>query len=158
MTALILFYDGKCPLCLSEINALARRDTKGNIQFEDVHQSDFGKRFPDIDPIDALRIIHAKLGAEIITGIDVNYHAWRLVGRELWVKPLTWPIIRPIAKLGYRFFAKYRHPISRLYAKITKHAKITQQDEQCNSCTVNTKELDETKGDIHRIEGASRHR
>ncbi|REL25823.1 DUF393 domain-containing protein [Thalassotalea euphylliae] len=146
MATLILFYDGNCPLCLREINALAKRDTQGNIQFEDLHQSDFGNRFPDINRFHALQIIHAKLGAEVITGVDVIYHAWRLVGKERWVRPLTWPLINPLAKLGYRIFAKYRHPISRLYAK------LTQQSEQCNSCTR------ETKSDAHLTESDSKHR
>ncbi|WP_448551651.1 thiol-disulfide oxidoreductase DCC family protein [Thalassotalea montiporae] len=135
MAELTLFFDGNCPLCIAEINALAKRNTKQLIQFEDLHQSDFATQFPDIDSQEAMRVIYGKLRGKVITGIDVNYHAWRLVGKEFWVKPLAWRLTRPLAKLGYRLFAANRHSISKFYAKLTKQETLDKQD--CG-CTVST--------------------
>lgn len=138
MTELTLFFDGQCPLCVAEINALAKRDTKQLIQFEDLHQADFANRFPDINSEKAMQVIHGKLGSQVITGVDVNYHAWRLVGKSIWVKPLIWPLTRPIAKLGYRLFAANRHSISAVYAKITNtevaKTKATHPEAQDCNC------------------------
>ncbi|REL30490.1 thiol-disulfide oxidoreductase DCC family protein [Thalassotalea euphylliae] len=131
MAELTLFFDGNCSLCVAEINALAKRNTKQLIQFEDLHQANFAVHFPDIDSQEAMKIIHGKLGSKVITGIDVNYHAWRLVGKEFWVKPLAWPLTRPLAKLGYRLFAANRHSISKLYAKLTKQETPDKQDCGC---------------------------
>lgn len=119
MVSLTIFYDGHCPLCTREINALHARDVNRAIAFEDLHQIDLHEKYPMIVKDKAFQIIHGLFNGEVITGIDVNYHAWRLVGKESWVALLQWRLTRPLAKLGYRLFARYRHQISSVYSKIT---------------------------------------
>lgn len=119
MTSLTIFYDGQCPLCTREINALRARDNKAAMTFEDLHQVELAEKYPMIQKDQAFQMIHGLLDGKVIKGIDVNYHAWRLVGKEAWVAPLRWRLTRPLAQLGYRLFARYRHQISSVYSKIT---------------------------------------
>lgn len=109
---LTIFYDGNCPLCATEMQALRRYDQHNRIQLEDIHQTDFGQRFPDIDKNKATNILHGKLNGVTLLGLDVTCHAWRLVGKKPWIALLRFPIIKPFADMGYLFFAKHRTRIS----------------------------------------------
>lgn len=115
MTELTIFFDGGCPLCSREISHLERLDTSKKLAFEDIYAPLFNEKFPHIDQQAADLILHGQWrDGTIIYGLDVTYHSWDLVGKGHWVAVLRWPIIRPLAQLGYRFFAKYRHRISAL--------------------------------------------
>ncbi|MFD2164887.1 thiol-disulfide oxidoreductase DCC family protein [Thalassotalea euphylliae] len=142
MSEMILFYDGNCPLCMSEISALQKRDVDQKIAFENLHDESALSQYPEIEKSAALSSIHGILYGEskqVITGIDVNYHAWRLVGKKHWVAPLKWKITRPFAKLGYKLFAANRHTISTLYARITGKYSTTESCD-CGSTPRNSSE------------------
>lgn len=125
MTELSIFYDGGCPLCVAEMDHLKRLDNAGKIAFEDICAADFNARFPRVDRQQADRILHGELGdGEMIYGLDVTYWAWVLVGKRHWVAILRWPLFKQLAQLGYLFFARYRHQISRLLTGKTR----------CNTC------------------------
>ena len=110
---LTIFYDGFCPLCLSEMRELKTLDTQQQLNLENIHADDFSERYPHIDPIEADRILHGQLAnGQVIQGLEVTCMAWKLVGKHKWMQALRWPVIRIFADLGYKFFAKYRHPIS----------------------------------------------
>lgn len=111
---LTIFYDGNCPLCSTEMQALARYDQHNRIQLEDIQQSGFEQKFPDIDKIKATNILHGELNGVPLLGLDVTCHAWRLVGKKPWIALLRFPIIKPIADLAYLFFAKHRIRISKV--------------------------------------------
>lgn len=110
---LIVFYDGRCPLCVKEIRLLKRYNHRGRLQLEDIHASDFTQRFPQVDPAKAVKILHG-LNAEgkWLTGLDVTAKAWQLVNRHRWLAVLRWPLIRPLADLAYRFFARHRQTLA----------------------------------------------
>lgn len=92
---------------------LQRLNKDGAISIENIFESDFSERFPHIDVEQANLILHGELpNGEVITGLDVTYHAWSMVGKKAWVSFLRWPILRHIFDGVYWFFAKYRHPIS----------------------------------------------
>ncbi len=75
----------------------------------------FGERFPHIDQQQADRILHGEWSdGRMIYGLDVTYFSWSLVGKRHWVAILRWPFFNPVANLGYRLFARYRHRISAL--------------------------------------------
>ncbi|MFT4651890.1 MAG: putative DCC family thiol-disulfide oxidoreductase YuxK [Porticoccaceae bacterium] len=115
MTELTIFYDAGCPLCAAEINHLERLDSENKIAFEDIYAPLFDERFPHIDQQEADRILHGEWSdGRMIYGLDVTYFSWSLVGKRHWVAILHWPFIKPVANLGYRFFARYRHRISSL--------------------------------------------
>ena len=108
-----LYYDGLCPLCVSEIRQLRRLDLQGRLALEDINSPDFQTWFPHIDPIAADRVLHGELSdGTLITGLDVTCLAWQLVGKGHWFAFLRWPLIRPIADAVYRLFARHRHRIS----------------------------------------------
>ena len=115
MAELIIFYDGGCPLCVSEMRHLSRLDTESKISLENIYADDFGIRFPYIDQRRADQILHGQLASgEVIYALDVTYTAWALVGKRHWVAVLRWPIVKQIADYSYLFFAKYRSTISKL--------------------------------------------
>lgn len=115
MTQLTVFYDGGCPLCAAEMDHLKKLNIEANLAFENIYAADFSQRFPHIDRQAADLILHGQLqSGEIIYGLEVTYQAWALVGKRHWVAILRWPLFKQCADLGYRFFAKYRHSISRL--------------------------------------------
>lgn len=114
---LVIFYDGQCPLCSREMNALKDFDTKEKLQLEDLHQESFGERFPEIDFKQAMTVLHGKLDGRKIYGLDVTYHAWCLVGKSWRVKFLRWPLIKPVADKLYILFAKHRQKMSRLIVR-----------------------------------------
>lgn len=111
-TALTIFYDSYCPLCVKEMQALAKRDSNHRLLFEDINSEDFAQRFADIDTQAANRILHATTAnGELLLGLDATAQAWRLVGRPIY-GVLRWPIIKPIADYLYSAFASNRYRIS----------------------------------------------
>ena len=128
MAELIIFYDGGCPLCVSEMRHLSRLDTEGKIRLENIYADNFIERFPHIDQQRADQILHGQLAnGEVIYALDVTYNAWTLVGKRHWVAILRWPIIKQIADYSYLFFAKYRSGIS----------KLLTGKERCEMCVIN---------------------
>jgi predicted DCC family thiol-disulfide oxidoreductase YuxK len=116
MHQLTVFFDGHCPLCTKEISLLKQFDTRKKLHFEDIHAIDFAYRYPYIDVVAADKRLHGQLASgQIITGLDVTAKAWGLVGHHKWLQILRWPVIRWFADLGYMIFARFRHPIARLF-------------------------------------------
>jgi predicted DCC family thiol-disulfide oxidoreductase YuxK len=115
MTELTIFYDGGCPLCVSEMKHLSRLDKDQKISLQDILAEGFADRFPYVDPVRADLILHGQLAnGEMIYALDVTYEAWALVGKRHWVAPLRWPVIKPVSHWAYLFFAKHRSRISKL--------------------------------------------
>jgi predicted DCC family thiol-disulfide oxidoreductase YuxK len=110
-----IFYDSLCPLCDAEMQHIKNRDIDDDIELQDLNQSDFSSKFPEIDFTLANRILHAQRpDGSIITGLDVTYEAWAVVGKEKWVSLLRCSLVKPFADKGYLFFAKHRYRISYL--------------------------------------------
>lgn len=127
MAVLKIFYDGGCPLCLSEMKHLITLDRQKTIDFVDINQEDFQSKHPDINRQRADQILHGQLAdGRILLGLDVTHKAWSLVGKGKWTAITRWPIIRPIADSAYLIFARHRHFLSRL---------ITGK-ERCESCSL----------------------
>ncbi|MGS0695175.1 thiol-disulfide oxidoreductase DCC family protein [Shewanella sp. 0m-4] len=110
-----IFYDSLCPLCDAEMQQIKALDKHNNIELQDLNQHNFEINFPNIDAALANRILHAELAdGTLIKGLDVTYQAWAAVGKGRWVALLRTPLIKPVADLGYLFFAKHRYRISYL--------------------------------------------
>ncbi|PKG74630.1 DUF393 domain-containing protein [Shewanella sp. GutCb] len=110
-----IFYDSLCPLCDAEMQHIKARDIGDDIELQDLNQSDFASKFPEIDFTVANRILHAQRpDGSIITGLDVTYEAWTVVGKERWVSLLRCSLVKPFSDKGYLFFAKHRYRISYL--------------------------------------------
>lgn len=118
MHHLTIFFDGNCPLCEREITALRNRDHKNRLQFENIHAIDFTYRYPYIDISKADRMLHGQLAdGAMIYGLDVTAKAWALVDAYRWIQILRWPVIRWFSDIGYRLFARLRHPLGRLLGR-----------------------------------------
>ncbi|WP_339720853.1 DUF393 domain-containing protein [uncultured Paraglaciecola sp.] len=112
---LTLFYDGFCPLCLLEINKLKQLDVQQNITFVDIQKPSFSADYPQLDWQALNARIHGYLqDGSLISGLDVTYLAWKLVGKGWVYAPLRWPVIRWFADSAYNLFAKNRYRISYL--------------------------------------------
>lgn len=136
---LTVFYDGFCPLCVKEMTQLAKKDKCGFLAFYDINQVQLSVEHPDIDFVEANRFLHAKTSnGEIITGLDVTYLSWKLVGRGGIIAPLRWPVIKPVADKLYKMFAKHRYQISKWF---TGKARCE------GSCDIQTYVSDNRKSD-----------
>jgi predicted DCC family thiol-disulfide oxidoreductase YuxK len=130
---LIIFYDGQCPLCLKEMRHLMRLDKDKQLRLIDIYGNSFVDEFPEMQDKPVLQKLHGYLvtsqlkgpdSRQLLTGLDVTYHAWRLAGKGWMVKPLRWPVIRTISDYLYLWFARHRFRLSYL---------LTGQ-RRCNQC------------------------
>lgn len=113
MIRLTIFYDGTCPLCVNEMDALRKQDKQNRIQFVDIYGKSF-KFFPNIDASKASTVLHAlDEDNRLILGLDVTYQAWKLVGRGWLYAPFRWPGIKLLADWCYIKFANNRYTISK---------------------------------------------
>ncbi|MBU3005119.1 thiol-disulfide oxidoreductase DCC family protein [Paraglaciecola arctica] len=112
-TSLTIFYDGYCPLCLLEMKKLKQLDKQHTITFVDIQAPSFFEEYPQLDWQSLNARIHGYLpNGELISGLDVTYLAWCLVGKGWVYAPLRWPVIRWFADRAYNLFAKNRYRIS----------------------------------------------
>ena len=109
--ALTLLFDGACPLCRREVEALRSRDLgNGLICFVDIDA-------PDYDPAahggisyrEAMGRIHA-LGADgrVIVDVAAFREAYRLVGLGWLYAPTTWPLLKSVVDGIYGQWANWR--------------------------------------------------
>lgn len=111
--SLTIFYDGYCPLCMAEMNKLISLDKQQKITFVDIQDDTFHSQYPHLDWQTLNARIHGYLSnGQLISGLDVTYLAWKLVGKGWVYAPLRWPLTRWFADLVYIFFAKHRYRIS----------------------------------------------
>ena len=111
--AFTIFYDGLCPLCLKEMQHLRKRNTEGQLRFEDIYAEDFSNRYPNLDWQALNDRIHGMYDdGRVIVGLDVTHTAWSLVGVGWLYAPLRWPVIKWFADRVYLVFAKHRYKIS----------------------------------------------
>jgi predicted DCC family thiol-disulfide oxidoreductase YuxK len=113
-----LYYDGQCPLCAAEIDAL--RDTRGpglalvdihEVQPMDLHDTD-GDSPPTHDEL--LRTLHLRRAdGEWLKGADANVAAWEGTRRGRILRALRWPLLRPVVDRVYALWARWRY--RRLY-------------------------------------------
>jgi len=114
LPALTLYYDGRCPLCLAEIHVLRARNRMGLLHFVDVAADDFDEVAHAVSCERALEEMHARVeGGATLTGVAVFAEAYRRAGLEPLARLLSIRWLAPTWALGYRFFARHRHAISR---------------------------------------------
>jgi len=64
MECLTLYYDGRCPLCQVEILFLQNRNTKGLLQFVDLHAANFDTFELPVTCDQAMSAIHGRFLTE----------------------------------------------------------------------------------------------
>jgi len=113
---LTLFYDGACPLCQAEILFLSGRNQMGLLDFVDINSKAYDPLKVGVSCEEALAAMYGQYAdGTLINGVTVFPEAYRRAD----LPSLAWIFSRksmqPILKMGYRFFAKNRHAISRVF-------------------------------------------
>lgn len=108
-----VFYDGACPLCMAEMRHLMKRNTQQKLHFVDINNPAFSTEYPHLEREDLMARIHGQWSnGQILTGLDVTYTAWKLVGKGWLYAPLRWRLLKPLADRFYLWFARHRYRIS----------------------------------------------
>ena len=116
-----LYYDGRCPLCAAEIEAL--RDIRGErLSLVDIHSTRIPGAATDAGDAPApsrdelLRTLHLRRAdGSWLTGADANVTAWAGTRRGGALRVLRWPVIRHAVDLVYALWARWRY--WRLYGR-----------------------------------------
>ena len=107
--SLEVFYDGECPLCRREINWLRKKDPMNRICFTDLagerfDASSVGKSYAEL-----MDRIHGRLSdGTWLEGVELFIELYRLTGLTWMSKLLAFPLLKPLFKASYKFFARYR--------------------------------------------------
>jgi predicted DCC family thiol-disulfide oxidoreductase YuxK len=106
-SALVVWFDGSCPLCRKEIALIKRLDRRGAIEFIDVALDD---TICPIDRGELLRRFHAQeRDGPMLSGASAFAAMWRTVPL---LRPLgligLWPPALWVLELAYRGFLKVR--------------------------------------------------
>jgi predicted DCC family thiol-disulfide oxidoreductase YuxK len=105
-----VLFDGDCPLCAREVAMLRRLDRgRGRIGFEDIAAPDFDATRSGRSHGELMARIHALLpDGTVVEGVEVVRRAYAAVGLGWLLAPTRWPLLRPLAEAGYRWFARNR--------------------------------------------------
>ena len=116
-----VFYDGSCPVCSKEINAI-KNASDDSISFVDVHSI---SEHPEKEKATLLRDLHIKGdNNRWLVGLDANLYMWESLKDSthtyarlfpLLAKIVKRPIVYWFAKMAYRFWADRRY--QKLYGK-----------------------------------------
>ena len=126
--ALVVFFDGQCPLCTREINHYRRLDGRNKIEWRDLHFESSRLANYGLTLDRAMRelqaVVHASPGSfKVVSGVDAFLEIWERIERYRW---LAWIVssrpVKLVANPLYRTFAKYRH--------------LLRRTDQCSSCAV----------------------
>ncbi|OXJ11875.1 thiol-disulfide oxidoreductase DCC family protein [Burkholderia sp. AU6039] len=111
---LVLYFDGRCPLCVAEIRRLRARDARHRLAFVDIAEPGFDPVPLGVDLPTLNRELHARLpDGRMLTGVDSILAAQALTGRRRLVRLLRVPVVRGALAPLYRRFARNRHAVSR---------------------------------------------
>ena len=105
-----VFFDGDCPLCVREINMLARLDRRDRLKLTNIAAPDFDAvAVAGLDWQTLMDEIHGRLpDGTIVTGVEVFRRMYGAVGLGFLLAPTRWPGLRQAADFAYTRFAKNR--------------------------------------------------
>jgi predicted DCC family thiol-disulfide oxidoreductase YuxK len=117
---LTIFYDGSCPMCTSEMQALRDRDAGGRLLLVDCSAPDWDETVlygTLVSRADLMRVIHARdARGRWLSGMDVFEAAYGAAGMQaastLWGSAR----LRPLLDRVYPWIARHRQALSRLGA------------------------------------------
>lgn len=113
---LTFFHDGECPLCQAEVIFLKHRNRRGLIRFVDVSEDSYDPGSHTLSRACALAKMNGRVGdGPLIEGIAVFAEAYKRADLPLlaWIFSRRW--LAPMLGTGYRFFARHRYTIARLF-------------------------------------------
>lgn len=107
----IVFYDGNCIVCDTEIGVYKKQEKLGLIKFVDIQSEEFKHYSSLLSFNDANLKMHVLKDGKLINGIDSFLEIWSLLPQKRYKilsKIISNKYIMPLAILGYNVFAKYR--------------------------------------------------
>lgn len=113
-----IFYDGACRVCAREVEHYGRSDHAGRLHLVDISAPEFDPTPVGISRDELMYQMHA-IDAEgrVYRNVEAFWAIWQafpaatlygLLGRLV-----TQPLLRPLARLGYRIFARLRRYLPR---------------------------------------------
>ncbi|ANJ00187.1 thiol-disulfide oxidoreductase DCC [Polynucleobacter wuianus] len=113
---LTLFYDGACPLCQAEILFLTRRNKAGLLDFVDINSDRYDPVSVGVSCEQALAAMYGQYAdGSLINGAAVFPEAYRRANLPFLAWLFSRKVVQPSLRMGYQFFAKNRHAISRIF-------------------------------------------
>jgi predicted DCC family thiol-disulfide oxidoreductase YuxK len=108
-SAIEVFYDGGCPVCLREVRVLRRLDRRGRIRFTDIDAPGFEPPASGPALEDLMARIHARgSDGDWIDGVEVFRCLYAAVGFGPLVAVSRLPGISQLLDWGYAIFARNR--------------------------------------------------
>lgn len=110
---LTVFYDGSCQVCSTEMFVYMRKDHGGRLEFVDISNPAFNPDVFGITLADFMFQMHAiDRSGMVYRGVDAFQAIWRAFPGVPWFRFLAalldFPLIRLLARLAYRIFARLR--------------------------------------------------
>ena len=128
----VVFYDGDCPLCSSEIQLYKKNTKPGSVQFIDVALPSVN--LPDnLNRKTALSRFHVmNRNGELLSGALAFSELWKQMPRWSWIGYIaSRPFISGVLEVGYNLFLKFRPLLVQIYKRfrstgIQRHNERTQ--------------------------------
>lgn len=116
----VIFYDGKCHLCSSEINVYRKHGNSNRLDFIDISSTQFNPTQEGLDGREVHREFHVKRhDGTLIKGVDAFIEIWRVLGILSWLTFLAeHQPTRSFFKFGYAIFVRLRPFLPKKECKI----------------------------------------
>ena len=116
---LTLYYDGRCPLCQAEINFLSKRNANGGLSFVDIHTEQFQPQALGVTCEQALAAMYGQLeDGTLVQGVAAFARAYQRANLPFMAWFLSIGFLQPVLQWGYRWFARNRHTISKIFGPL----------------------------------------
>ena len=113
---LTLFYDAACPLCRAEIEFLSRRNQQALLAFVDINSEAYRPEVVGVSCEQALAAMYGQYAdGSLINGVEVFSAAYARANLQSLAWLFSRKTLRPVLSWSYRFFARNRHAISKLF-------------------------------------------
>jgi predicted DCC family thiol-disulfide oxidoreductase YuxK len=113
---LTLFYDAACPLCRAEIQFLSARNQQELLAFIDINSERYQPLVVGVSCEQALAAMYGQYAdGVLISGVEVFSAAYERANLRVLAWIFSRKTLRPMLNASYRFFAKNRHSIARMF-------------------------------------------
>ena len=103
-----VFFDGKCPLCLREINMIRRKDRRKRLTLTDIADPEFEPS--DVPLSELMAEIHGRNpDGSYVKGVEVFRQIYSRIGFGFVVKLSRLPLVGKALDFAYYLFAKIRY-------------------------------------------------
>lgn len=132
---LTLLYDGKCPLCMLEMDNLKARNTAGLLLFVDISQAGFDPVPYGASVKEMSALLHGvRPDGTLVIGAETLRLAYRAVGLGYFAAPTALPGLKPVFDAAYVVFARNRYGISRVMAPLIERIAARRAVGRAQAC------------------------